>query len=129
MEGTLISLKVAKLAKEKKFDWKVLNCYNENGEIGDVEDYLLINFNQWENVEGSNINLYSTPTQSLLQKWIREVHKIHILIDYGNLTNKYCFELLPIEPKIEVFMSSEMKFKTYEEALEAALLEVLKLIK
>lgn len=89
MEDQLISFETAKLAKEKGFEEYCFSYYNLKGEIKhnysengsstdvdfrvDLED-LLDNFNR------GIPNTYSAPTQSLLQKWLREVHKIHIEI-------------------------------------------------
>lgn len=55
----------------------------------------------------------------LLQKWLREVHKIHIHINcYGD--NVWSFHI----PNI----GGDSPFHTYEEALEIGLQEALKLI-
>lgn len=67
---------------------------------------------------------YLRPTQSLLQKWIREVHSIDVLVDKGFLSNKYSYEVY----RKNVTFDSEYIFKTYEEALEIGLYEALKLI-
>ena len=78
MEDQLISFETAKLAIEKGFNISVLNCYNENEELGDFEDYSIVDFNSFPIVKGSNMNMYSAPTQTLLQRWLREKHDIHI---------------------------------------------------
>jgi hypothetical protein len=67
MNDQLINLETAKLAKEKGFNIPVLDCIKENGEIGDVEEFMLINYNQFLTVKGSTQNMYSAPTQPLLQ--------------------------------------------------------------
>lgn len=67
------------------------------------------------------------PTQSLLQKWLREKHKIHIEIEYLDEVLPYRCIVTTISNNTEVFIS---KFHTkYEEALEEGLIEALKLIK
>ena len=69
MQEQLVLYETAKLAKEKGFDWKVSLHYESNGNR--FIDKVECNFN---NVE----LICSAPTQSLLQKWLREVHNIHI---------------------------------------------------
>jgi len=71
---------------------------------------------------------YKRPTQSLLQKWLREVYNIDIFvlgtsnaID-GVINNYYCEYFIGIK-SFETDSS-----KTYEEALEVGLQEALKLI-
>ena len=65
---------------------------------------------------------YSAPTQSSLQKWIREKYNIHCSVWYNKLTGKYRPELM--ENKTE----NEIEYKTYEKALEIELLEKIKTI-
>lgn len=141
MQETLISFETAKLAKEKGFDWIVSDAYHKNtGELV---------FTDWENVESNDdilipddFNtddeswLISAPTQSLLQKWLREVHNIIVeVVTYYNETDLPLNK--PIKPKgyfawdyyNENFSEEKApKFKTYEQALEQGLQEALKLI-
>ena len=64
------------------------------------------------------------PTQSLLQKWLREVHSIDILIakPESKYWNVYIWE------ETEMLFSLNEYAKSYEEALEKGLQEGLKLI-
>jgi len=66
------------------------------------------------------------PTQSLLQKWLREKHNIQITIlrgfDGGSKNWFYIGEIGL------VIANKRVSLGTYEEALEEALLESLKLI-
>ena len=71
MEEQLITFETAKLAKEKGFNWKVSLHYESNGNR--FFDKVECNFN---NVE----LICSAPTQSLLQKFIRETRDVHIEI-------------------------------------------------
>ena len=74
------------------------------------------NFNNLKHSDGRNY-FYSAPTQSELQKWLRDKHNILVLIDRGD------------KPYI-TFQHNRSKedFDTYEEALEKGLQEALKLI-
>lgn len=120
MKEQLITFETATLAKEKRFGWNCRFLYKstEDGwEEGQGVDY------NWNNFDS-----YSAPTQSLLQKWLREIHKIIIdvysWIDHAaDCNDDYEYKLYVNHKVIYVH------FKTYEEALEVGLQEALKLIK
>jgi hypothetical protein len=80
MKEKLITFEIAKLAKEKGFNWPV-NFYWYNNKPNDWHesdnDYL---FN--ENEESDHI---SRPTQSLLQKWLREVKNCDVLTQINTI--------------------------------------------
>lgn len=92
MKDQLISFETARLAKEKGFDSSI---YGE---------HLHINQNRWffsegekcfygfaEDIDDEECYLEATsylvpaPTQSLLQKWLREIHNIHVIIVGSNI--------------------------------------------
>jgi len=169
MIDKIVSYEVAKLAKEAGFDIAVPFIYNKS-EIN-VYDTSEILFRYTEGISDyavslsedifnycSNSNMRLTgsydnktklnfictaPTQSLLQRWLREVHNIDISIitNYKNSqpieTKTYRCGIIYIEGNlIESFFIrpvgdkfSFVEFKTYELALEEALKESLKLIK
>lgn len=114
MEDALVSFTVAKLAKEKGCD---LILYGEGF------TYELDNIIYWTNKMGGATGTKDTVpeivcTQSLLQRWLREVHNIHVWCKY-------------VEKGYEYFIGvdqSEGWFEYFEEALEAGLQEALKLI-
>lgn len=130
MEEQLILFKTAKLAKEKGFNFNVLNCYSENEELGDVECHLLHNFNNHKTIKGSNTNLYSAPTQSSLQRWLREIHMIHIVskpfYDAHEHKTTYVSDIISIKHPNRIIKSP--RCDSYEEALEYALEKALNLI-
>lgn len=129
MEEQLITTETAKLAQEKGFNWKVVYYFNEDREeknnLSFPDDYNKI------------FNCISRPSQSLLQKWLREIHDIHIEIQAikgGYISTKLevpktyykqCVysDLVSLEEETE----DENRYDSYEEALEAALQEALKL--
>lgn len=134
MEEKLISFGTSKLAKEKGFNIPVLNCYNENNELGDVDDLLYIDYNKFDVVYGSNTNMYSVPTQSLLQKWLREKHSLYILLEETETLSLdsgigFYYKIIKVKDKEHLRLDYSMYFyKTYEEALEVGLKEGLQLI-
>ena len=107
----LITFETAQLAKQKGFhcDLKGMGwigmCYDKKGKLCD-------DFYDEHGKEMGAYFKYLAPTQSLLQKWLREQHEIYVLINYvGNKQFNY---------EVNAFQDSIIGegFKgTYEEAL------------
>lgn len=122
MTEELVTLKTAKILKEKGFNEFCKNIINYNGKI-------------METVYRTNNDLpksfYSCPTQSIAQKWLRETKKMHICIIrevYG-----YGYDICKTDDDSFVdesglYGNDCLLWHTYEEALEAGLQEALKLI-
>ena len=142
----LIKFETAKLAKEKGFNEVTVFAYTKKEEIAasfptesylgtlsreDFESYGWINNNlPWEDPTIHDTTyLFSAPTQSLLQKWIREVLKYDIDIRC-NCTSKgqYFVTVFGRKTKFPTLYLGNTYYKTYEEALEVGLQEALKLI-
>jgi len=136
MKETLITLDTAKLAKEKGFKELVMVMYERAGR---KREYPNIN-----NKINKGRDWYSAPTQSLLQKWLREMHKIDVTItwameyyvDIYDLRNgargchvfKGAFQLNKGD-KVNYKERTIGDFNVWEDALEVGLQEALKLIK
>ena len=126
MEDTKVTFETAKLAKEKGFSQETnrleIPYYNYKGEFkGDVSAWRIRKYIRGENT--SDIEFVSAPTQSLLAKWLREEHNIH-LIAYKNINidgYDWCYITTDGITNIN-------SYKTYEEAYEIGLQEALKLI-
>jgi hypothetical protein len=118
MEEQLISYDTAKLAKEKGLERSGIAYYSPNGIL-------------WQNGR-KHPNQYQAITQSLLQKYLREKHKLRVFVDqsiqgifrwgiykwnYDNNIGKW------------QRIAQPLSYNTYEEALEVGLKEGLKLIK
>ena len=139
MREQVVSFQVAKLAKEKGFNFSEIEIRDSNTlKVCDNVDKRLNYFGTME-----ESSLIQQPTQSLLLRWLREEHNIHIKIDdfIDDETGiEWDYEIVIIGtdldergnyiPLISYDMnnSTERKFKTYEEALEAGLQEALNLI-
>jgi hypothetical protein len=133
MEEQLITFDTAKIAKEKGFDLEFCNV-GWHGDFGDLkgDSYpFLGTYSFYKSMYCNNKDEHQIqrPTQSLLQKWLREVHEIYVYSEHdfnpkGNgilyHTNWY---------RVGGGYSENEEFKTYEEALEVGLQEALKLIK
>lgn len=139
MDEILASVKTAKLAKKKKFDW---NCHLYYGPDGEY-------YGHPRNV-GSNTNsefpnfICSAPTQSHLQKWLREKH--HLVVEpcfneslYRRLHERahnkkslnYHWTIITNTDDPEHIYNkfySDDTFETYEEALEVGINKALKMI-
>lgn len=112
----LISYETAKLAKEKGYKKLCDFSYDDDG-------VLTGNCEQAYN--------YVAPTQSLLQKWLREVHNIHIEISTNHKWNVKIVFLRNISGEIKSIDGEHhiWNIDTYEQALEIGLQNALKLIK
>lgn len=82
--------------------------------------------------EGKKIVINKDCESNLLceiQRWLREVHKISIYVDWGTVFNmvKWHFELSNISTNS--ILTKTKYFDTYEQAMESGLFEALKLIK
>lgn len=115
-----VSLGVAKLLKEKGFDEPCLSQYTKSGTIWNCQEPE--NFNESE-------GCFSMPTLYEAQKWLRDKHNIDIVVEPEideNTDNKigYCFDLYTDFPSV----AYSLVYETYEEALNAGILEALKLI-
>lgn len=75
---------------------------------------------------------YVHPTQSLLQKWLRETHQFFVGVSLDVNGKYYWYLLNNTNGKIvrnSTFVKDFEHLKTYEEALELGLIDALKLIK
>lgn len=124
MEEELITIETAKLAKDKGFK-------TNSNEWSFIRDGNMINTNSEGGITG-NENTVKIISQSLLQKWFRENHNIHIEVywDFTAPSNWYyaISEIGNLDMK-EICSYPSSPFNTYEQALESALKMALKLIK
>ena len=133
MEDTRINFETAKLVKEKGFPQETnrleIPYYNYKGEFkGDVSDWRIRRYLRGEDT--SDIEFVSAPTQSLLAKWLREEHNLHINISSLSM-NCFSFMLEKLNDTGTTLCGGHLgkiNYKTYEEAYEIGLQEALKLI-
>jgi hypothetical protein len=132
MRDDVILFETAKLARDKGFKipcdgryywdhkWQLslkgaVKCSNDSG----MDDR-------------ANVS-YCAPTQSLIQKWLRDEHRIYVTVSSIEDGEAILFDYA-IKQKAQIFGFSEIQskleeFKTYEEALEAGIIKALNLIK
>jgi hypothetical protein len=107
MKEQLINFETAKLAKDRGFDLVCLEPYYE----GNKED-------------GWDSQRIERPTQSLLQKWLREEYNTNIWVSCTPYLNSYTFNY-NLNKEI---ITDVIKYVNYEEVLEKGLQEALKFI-
>lgn len=136
MKEQLIDFETAKLAKEKGFKHNSI-CYDGSGEI-------MENINSYTNNYMQRFR-YEAPTQSLLQKWLREEHGIWVTVipefkenhpyytlegkqigrdKYNQFQDWHTIKIQNAEHNLEMWHTNY----NFEEALEKGLLQALKLI-
>ena len=110
----ICTYEVCKLAKEKGFDVDCEAFYYNDG---------FLQYAKFENWNGRYINKISAPTQSLLQRWLREEKEIEVYVRHFEETNKYPhhFGIIITDDKGETLEIGGKMFDTYELALDDAL--------
>jgi hypothetical protein len=148
MKENFASCEISLKLKELGFDEACLNYYHNDNENIDDPNYYLWDYCNTIGIKSSELqsnkgmeNFIAAPLYQQVQKWLREVHNIHIDISYcgehedghpafravviGSWTNAvkvYKIDCIsPIEGDYYIFRS-------YELALEAAILESIKII-
>ena len=149
MQEQLISFETAILAKEKGFPQSLFNTgwYNRFGnlngrvDINENGEHLYYGLGTYisepkkkvskEEFEKYTSVSYQAPTQSSLQKLLREEHNISICIYPVLYEWEVSLHTCHKRKKLPVYLNPENSIhgKTYEEALEKGSQEALKLIK
>tara|TARA_R110000787_G_scaffold62446_2_gene141233 strand:- start:322 stop:798 length:477 start_codon:yes stop_codon:yes gene_type:complete len=155
MKDELVSFELAKLAKDKGFNEYCENAfdvYKDKNISENIKDETAIEFfdgfvkdlHGYKNYRGADAKenylhrrdisddlWLLRPTQSLLQKWLREVHNIHLEVSYSKHWKGYQQRYSDWRNRKENPITKRDSYtdsKTYEEALEKGLEQALKLI-
>lgn len=132
MQEQIIKYETAVIAKEKGFDWKVSAFIENTGPMsGNIlhNDMVKENYNDFDFKFHEDSCVCSAPTQSLLQKWIRDVHNIYTTVISSYVNNELVKDAFLFEnPHLKKVNQCKNYYPTYEEALEAGLIEALKMI-
>lgn len=134
MGEQLVSLKTAKSAKKQGFKERCHYFFNEGSGWKVQEDYML---RQDKTIEA--------PSQSLLQKWLREEKDILVEVNFNDnlyrklheaahkkVSSNYRYSIYTsIKDPEHIFEKfwSDKTFETYEEALEEGLQRALKIVR
>lgn len=121
-----VSYEIAKLLKERGFDWEESPFYSEQDrdEWRQNNSYTIPNTSYDPDLpfDSETITLI-VPHVSLqmAMKWLREVHKIEIRVIYDN--DKLCWygACNPMNEPFQILLGFGRKCKSYEEACEAGI--------
>ena len=133
-----VSFEVAKLLKEKGLDEKCQKVYMHNGQLLWAQIFmegesfvdnkcieLVANYNNWITYTQGEY-AYLCPTIQMAMKWLREVHNINIEIfvikNFDKKICEYTYTIMDLNfPGSDDGIDCCNKYKTYEEACEAAI--------
>ncbi len=121
MSEDYVSLKVAKILKDKGFDLECIGYYVDY-EPNDVKYSFLGETNStWEQ------RCYSAPTHQMVLAWLREEHKIHIEVEvyFCEDGQSWLSKIQRIDYGKTTLLKTCLPNTTYEEAIEAAIKYVL----
>lgn len=130
MKEEFVTLETAKMLKKKRFREDVFTFYEADGVEGDM--ILSETYDYSENFNKRD-GFLSAPSQSLVQKWLRETKNLHISI-IRNACG-YGYDICKAENGTHITdgifkgPNDGGQWDTYEEALEVGIQESLKLIK
>lgn len=130
IEESYVSRDTARMLKEAGFEANLKTTYVEE----EKDEWAF-----WDSgTKRSDYNYFddtiACPTQALAARWLREKHRIVVDVTFippsvdGNQWQYFIGEMDDMVWKGD-FESSDRKYSTYEEALEAGLKEAIKLIK
>jgi len=122
MKEEIITFETAKLAKEKGFEITWLKDYFDLKDNRQYGQCVVFSPELYSYDDENHIGL---STQSLLQKWLREKHKIAVLVTL--CPDNYGYDIIRDESFVEI-IKYKRNFLNYENALEEGLQEALKLI-
>ena len=132
-----VSFEVAKLLKDKGFNGKCKYYYIQTKEMFEIDTryHTALTTQELLNLQiiGEKEDRYAAPTQAITMRWLREVHKVHIIAEpcLGkgnelNLSFNRWFWTILIESGEYKPIRKIDEFPTYEQACEDAIKHSLK---
>lgn len=120
MQERLVSFEIAKLLKERGFNYIKPNCFGDNMAY-QLPKGKLINANQGNCISGYIL----APTLSLVEKWLREEFniKISICYTYYQVKHKMMWHIYVLD-KYDITRVNSYD-EDYEKLLEDAILKIL----
>lgn len=123
-----IKIETALLAKKLGFRWRVDFAYWTSSDPDEIQLDYPLNYSDYRN---EYIEYHSAPTQSLLQKWLREEKKVLVLVNPIDTRHSWKYTILMEDTMSPFFEPDYDKFNeylTYEDALESGLNQALKFL-
>lgn len=134
----------ASLLKQLGFDWDIPTCYKVNEKDAEVymyhspfnwnmprdlyEKYGSDNlFHSYITEDDKQIECISAPTLDVVQRWLREVHKLHITI-FSSSQESWMFRITKPHQQLEDGIYGE-DFETFEDAQDVAIKKCLEILK
>ena len=149
MKDQIISFETAKLAKEKGFDERIFCFYSKERELyisyphecfyglrklSEACGFRMSNSNIVEGIASISFECVA-PTQSLLQRWLRETHNIEVQVSWEQ-SMKWFYSIGYLFSADEMIVKElddlhigQEQLESYETALEVGLIESLNIIK
>ena len=148
MKDEIVTLETAKLLKEKKFDVLVQGSYTQylttqidpeypegggpfgwtKGEVEMSSGYFRNN-DKGGDFSNKKYTMYAAPTQSLVQKWLREVHNIQVYCYSSAKNGKGIYRDYVVHVnEMSINDARDEEFQTYEAAMEVGLQVSLEMI-
>lgn len=143
IEESYVSFDTARMLKEAGFDLSCRGVYvtDRTGyyEFREYDNKQTTDDLCWNTEDGFQYE-YLAPTQALAARWLREVHGIHVMIHPyydcsvnadGEIVDKrmYWGYMILYAATGNLAEDNDERFDNYEQALEAGLQKVIKLIK
>lgn len=122
LKEDIITLKTAKLAKEKGF--KLSNAQHSYSE----ENNYNLSLNVYTKEDLLNYKIYPAPTQALLQKWLRNEKKLSVLpfLKFNSVDKIWSYKIESLKTDFYTEKNTDDIIEnTYEEILEEGLQEAL----
>lgn len=112
-----VSFETAKLLKEKGFDEMCHCTYTYDGHI--LKEDCIISNSEIDEEKQS----YTAPTLQMAMKWLREEHRIDIVIRPYITTDgiMHCYEIKKLHDYMVEGLKNHAGYETHEEAAEAAI--------
>ena len=120
MEETKIAFETAKLAREVGFNFGCAAFFKEELGGHPSEGEVLIDYNMHK-------GYISRPSQSILAKWLRDVHNWHIEVCAPDLPNQEWYGHIR-QPSVYGNRGDIEKQYSFEDVLEAGLQKVLRIL-
>ena len=126
-----VSFETAKLLKKKKFNELAYKYYTDEGRFKWVDARWHLDGQRNSCLSIPTEERFVAPTHQMVMKWLREVHNIHITINYSAFlygTHPYYWSVDKMDPiprantRIETSTNThDYSFMRYETACEAAI--------
>lgn len=122
-----VSLETAKMLQKSGFDWECEYAILPATEMGDTPyRYNKGRTNNYNDKEKYPFEIYSAPSLDVAQRWLREIHHLHITI-FSSSQESWMFRITKPHQKWEDGVYGE-DFYIYEEAQEAGIQKCLTIL-